>query len=184
VGIIMGILPGTDGVLRMSKSTGNIIPINSGAQDMYGKVMSVPDAAMQKFARLTTRWTPAEVEALEGEIASGKLHPRDAKMKLAQEITTIFYGEDTAREAQAAFKRVFQKGNVPEDMPEYRLQGDQTVLDVLADSGLVPSRGEGRRMVGQNAVSLDGEKLTDIQAPFPGPGVLRVGRRKFLRIID
>jgi len=184
VGIITGILPGTDGVQRMSKSTGNIVPINSGAEDMYGKVMSVPDAAMGKFARLATRWSPGEIEAVERDLASGKLHPRDAKMKLAQEITTIFYGEDVAQEAETAFKRVFQKGDVPEDMPEYKLQGDQTVLDVLADSGIVPSRGEGRRMIQQNAVSLDGEKLTDIHAPFPGPGVLRVGRRKFLRVVD
>jgi len=184
VGIITGILPGTDGVQRMSKSTGNVIPINSGAEDMYGKVMSVPDVAMEKYAQLTTRWTPAEIDALESDVAAGKLHPRDAKMKLAQEITAIFYGEQAAREAEAAFKRVFQKGDVPEDMPEYKLQDGQTVLDVLAESKIVPSRGEGRRMVQQNAVSLDGEKLTDIQMPFPGPGVLRVGRRKFARIVD
>ena len=183
VGIITGILPGTDGVQRMSKSTGNVIPINSGAEDMYGKVMSVPDVAMEKYAQLTTRWTPAEIDALESDVAAGKLHPRDAKMKLAQEITAIFYGEQAAREAEAAFKRVFQKGDVPEDMPEYKLQDGQTVLDVLAESKIVPSRGEGRRMVQQNAVSLDGEKLTDIQMPFPGPGVLRVGLRKFARIV-
>ncbi len=184
VGIIMGILPGTDGVQRMSKSTGNIVPINSGAEDMYGKVMSVPDAAMGNFFRLATRWSPAEIEAVEGKLASGKLHPRDAKMELAQEITTIFYGEDAAREAGIAFERVFQKGDVPEEMPEYKLLADQSVLDVLSESGVVSSRGEGRRMVQQNAVSLDGEKLTDMHAPFPGPGVLRVGRRKFLRVVE
>ncbi|MBC8496801.1 MAG: tyrosine--tRNA ligase [Anaerolineales bacterium] len=184
VGIITGILPGTDGVQRMSKSTGNIVPINSGAQDMYGKVMSVPDAAMGAYARLATRWTPAEIEAVESEVASGELHPRDAKMKLAQEITTIFYDEEAAQEAEDAFKRVFQQGDVPEDIPEYKLAEGQTLLDVLADSGIVSSRGEARRMVQQNAVSLDGEKLTDMHGSFPSPGVLRVGRRKFLRVVD
>jgi tyrosyl-tRNA synthetase len=184
VGIITGILPGTDGVQRMSKSTGNIIPINSGAQDMYGKVMSLPDLAMRKFFRLVTRWMPDEILAIEAAIESGRLHPRDAKMKLAREIVTIFYGEHEASEAEAAFIRVFQQGDVPEDMPEYKLRDGDTVLQVMRASKLVSSNSEARRMVDQNAVSLDGEKLTDGMAPFPGPGVLRVGRRKFLRVVD
>jgi tyrosyl-tRNA synthetase len=184
VGIITGILPGTDGVQRMSKSTGNIIPINSGAQDMYGKVMSLPDLAMGKFFRLVTRWTPDEILAIEVEIESGRLHPRDAKMKLAREITNIFYGETEALEAEAAFIRVFQQGDVPEDMPEYKLRDGDNVLQVMRAGKLVSSNTEGRRMVDQNAVSLDGEKLSDGMAPFPGPGVLRVGRRKFLRVVD
>jgi tyrosyl-tRNA synthetase len=184
VGIIMGILPGTDGVQRMSKSTGNVIPIDSGPKDMYGKVMSVPDYAMADFFRLTTRWTPAEIEALENEIATGNIHPRDAKMKLAREITTIFYSEAEALEAEAAFIQVFQKGDVPDDMPEYTLQPGDTILKVLREGNLVSSNSEGRRMIQQNAVSLDGEKLKDAMAPFPGPGVLRVGRRKFLRVIE
>lgn len=182
VGIITGILPGTDGVQRMSKSTGNIIPINSGARDMYGKVMSVPDSSMGTFLRLVTRWTPAEIAAIEAEIGSGRLHPRDAKMKLAKEISVIFYGEAEAQEAEAAFVRVFQQGDVPVDMPSYQLQPGDTVLDVLRNGRLVSSNSEGRRMVQQNAVSLDGVKLEDAQAPFPGQGVLRVGRRKFLQV--
>jgi len=184
VGIITGILPGTDGVQRMSKSTGNIIPINSGAEDMFGKVMSVPDVAMGKFLRLVTRWTPDEIDEIEADIESGRLHPRDAKMKIAREITSIFYGDDEAQEAEAAFVRVFQQGDVPEDMQEYTLQEGETVLQVLRNGGLVSTNGEGRRMVQQNAVSLDGEKLTDPYAPFPGPGVLRMGRRNFIRVVE
>ncbi len=183
VGVITGILPGTDGVLRMSKSTGNVIPINNGAEDMYGKVMSVPDFAMGDFFRLVTRWTPAQIEALEAEVAAGKLHPRDAKMKLAFEITSIFYGEQAAQEAEAAFVRVFQQGDVPTEIDEYTFQPGQTVLEVLEAGKLVSSRSEGRRLIQQNAVSLDGEKLADPNAPLPGPGVLRVGRRKFLRVV-
>src|SRR5512134_10310 len=97
VGITMGILPGTDGVQRMSKSTGNIVPINTGAEDMYGKLMSIPDFAMGKYMRLVTRWHPQEIEAFETDIESGKLHPRDAKMKLAFEITGIFYSDSDAQ---------------------------------------------------------------------------------------
>jgi tyrosyl-tRNA synthetase len=181
----MGIktMPGTDGVQRMSKSTGNIVPINTGAKDIYGKIMSVPDMAMGKFMRLATRWTPEDIDAFEAEIEGGKIHPRDAKMKIAREITSIFYGDDEAKDAEAAFIQIFQKGNVPDDMKEYQLQEGQSVLDVLSDSGLVSSRGEGRRMVKQNAVSLDDAKLTDALAEFPGSGVLRVGRRKFLKVV-
>jgi len=184
IAIIMGILPGTDGEVKMSKSLGNHIALLLEPADMYGKVMSVPDKAMGDFYRFLTRFTPAEIAAIEADLASGKLHPRDAKMKLAFEVVSIYHDEAAAQEAQAAFVRVFQKGDVPEEISEYQLQTEQTVLDVLADSGLVSSRGEGRRMIKQNAVSLDDVKLTEPFAPFPGTGVLRVGRRKFIQIVD
>lgn len=183
VGIITGILPGTDGVQRMSKSTGNIVPINSGAEDMYGKLMSVPDSAMGTYMRLATRWTPHEIEALEGEVASGRMHPRDAKMKMAFEITSIFYGEAEAAAAQEAFVRMFQKKETPQDMPEYRLQEGQTVLDVILAAEMASSRSEARRLIDQKGVRLDGEVLERGDVPFPHAGVLQVGKRKFLRVI-
>ena len=182
VGIICGILPGTDGVKRMSKSTGNIVPINTGAEDMYGKVMSIPDFAMPQYARLTTRWTPHEIEAFEAEIQAGRLHPRDAKMKLAREIVSIFYSDDEAVSAEQAFINLFQQGNLPDEMPEYALQTGQSVLEVLIASGMVASKSEGRRMVDQKGVRLDGETLEDPVAVFPHPGVLQVGKRKFVRV--
>jgi tyrosyl-tRNA synthetase len=92
VGVICGILPGTDGVQRMSKSTGNIVPINSGAEDMYGKVMSVPDFSMSTYAKLVSRWTPAEINKMESELKAGSLHPRDAKMKLARVLVCFLFG--------------------------------------------------------------------------------------------
>ncbi|MFN2235119.1 MAG: tyrosine--tRNA ligase [Anaerolineales bacterium] len=182
IAIIMGILPGTDGEVKMSKSLGNHIALLLEPADMYGKVMSVPDKAMGDYYRFLSRLTPAEIDAIEADLKSGKLHPRDVKMKLAFEIVSIYHSEAAAEEAQAAFVRVFQQGDVPEEMPTYPLQDGQTVLDVLAESGIVSSRGEGRRMIKQNAVSLDDEKLTDPFVPFPGPGVLRVGRRKFIQV--
>lgn len=184
IGIIMGILPGTDGEVKMSKSLGNHIALLLEPSDMYGKVMSVPDKAMGDFFRLVTRFTPAEIAKIEADTASGKLHPRDAKMKLAHEVVAIYHSEGAAQDAESAFVRVFQESKLPEDMPEYALKDVQTVLDVLAGSGLVSSRGEGRRMLEQGAVSLDGEKLTDPFEVFPSPGVLRVGKRKFLRVVE
>jgi tyrosyl-tRNA synthetase len=184
IGIIMGILPGTDGEVKMSKSLGNHIALLLEPAEMYGKVMSIPDKAMADFFRLVTTLTPAEIEAIEAEIASGKLHPRDAKMRLAREIVSIYQSPKAAEQAEAAFVRVFQQGGIPEELPEYQLKEDQTVLEVLRAGNLVSSNSEGRRMVQQNAVSLDGEKLADPHEPFPGPGVLRVGRRKFLRVVE
>ena len=182
VGITMGILPGTDGVQRMSKSTGNIVPINTGAEDMYGKLMSIPDFAMGKYMRLVTRWSPHEIEALEKEIESGKLHPRDAKMRLAFEITSIFYSDSDAQRAQDAFVKTFQQKEVPDEMPEYTLQSGQSVLDVILAAGLAASKSEARRLFDQRGVRLDGETIERGDVAFPHPGVLQVGKRKFLKV--
>lgn len=182
VAVILGILPGTDGEVKMSKSLGNHIPILSTPEDMFGKVMSVPDKAMGDFFRLVTRWTPPQIEKLEADIAAGRLHPRDAKMKLAYEIVSIYHSEQAAEHAQQEFIRVFQKGDQPDDMPEYQLKMGQSVLDVLVEGDLVQSKSQGRRMIDQNAVRLDGETLSDPTQPFPHPGVLQVGKRRFLRV--
>lgn len=182
VGIITGILPGTDGVQRMSKSTGNIVPINTGAEDMYGKLMSIPDFAMGKYIRLATRWSPHEVEAFEKEVETGNIHPRDAKMKMAFEITSIFYGDNEAQKAQESFVKTFQQKEVPDEMPEFELQPGQTVLDVILAAKMAASRSEARRLFDQKGVRLDGETIERSDITFPHPGVLQVGKRKFLRV--
>ena len=183
IGIILGILPGTDGVIRMSKSLGNHIPLNSTPDDMYGKVMSLPDIAMGDFFRLVTNRTPAEIEQIEAGLASGEKNPRDVKMALALEIVEIYWGKQAARESQDNFIKVFQEREDPEEMPEYRIQPDQSVLDVLEGAGLVSSRSDGRRLISQNGVRLDGEVLSNPNDPFPGEGVLRVGKRRYLRVV-
>lgn len=182
VGIITGILPGTDGVQRMSKSTGNIVPINTDADDMYGKLMSIPDMAMGKYMRLATRWSPHEIDIIEQEVESGKLHPRNAKMKLAFEIVSIFYGEADARSAEEAFVRTFQQKEIPDEMPEFKLEPNQTVLDVILAAKLATSKSEARRLIDQKGVRLDGEVLERGDVPFPHPGILQIGKRKFLRV--
>lgn len=182
IAVIMGILPGTDGVVRMSKSLGNHIPLNTTAEDMYGKVMSVPDSAMPAYFRLVTRWSTQQIEEIENGLRSGSLHPRDAKMKLAREIVEIFYGAEAAKASEEAFVSVFQRGAIPDEIPEYKLQGNPTVLDVLLDGNLVSSKSEGKRMIAQNGVRLDGELLTDANLTFPHAGILQVGKRRFLRV--
>ena len=182
IGIIMGLLPGTDGEVKMSKSLGNHIPLNTDPEDMFGKVMSVPDKAMGEYMRMVTRWSATQITEKEKTVADGNLHPRDAKMAIAHEITAIYYSEEDAKEAQAHFIGVFQKGKAPEDMPLYKLGKDESVLDVLIATGMAKSKGEGRRLIEQNGVRLDGETLSDASLSFPGEGVLQVGKRRFVRV--
>jgi tyrosyl-tRNA synthetase len=183
IAIILGILPGTDGEVKMSKSLGNHIPLLSTPEDMYGKVMSLPDKAMGQFFRLVTRWTPPEIAGLERGMAEGRQHPRDVKMKLAREIVSIYYSDEAAAHAEEAFVRIFQRGGTPQEMPEFILSDGQTVLDVLLAGGLVSSKGEGRRLIEQHGVRLDGEVLTDPTQSFPHGGVLQVGKRKYLKVV-
>jgi tyrosyl-tRNA synthetase len=182
VGIILGILPGTDGVVRMSKSLGNHIPILATPEDMYGKVMSLPDNVMPVYFKLATRYTPQQVAAVEAALTKGTRHPRDIKMELAREIVSIFHSENDALEAEQQFKRVFQSRQAPDEMPEYALQPGQTVLDVLLAARLAPSKSEARRLIEQKGVRLDGEVLAEAGVSFPHAGVLQVGKRKFVRI--
>jgi len=182
VGIILGILPGTDGVVKMSKSLGNHIPLQTTPEDMYGKVMSIPDIAMPKFFRMVTRWTPKQIEEIEGQLSEDSLHPRDAKMMLAKEIVSAFFSEEDGEAAEKAFIHQFQMGEIPEEMQEYILKQDQTVLDVMDDAGLIKSRSEGRRLLSQNAVRFDDVILTDPRLPIDHEGILQIGKRQFVRV--
>ena len=185
IGIILGILPGTDGEVKMSKSLGNHIPLNTSAEDMYGKVMSVPDSAMGDYFRLATRWEPSQVSEIEAELESGNSHPRDIKMRLAREIVEIYYGDDAAAEAEQHFRQVFQEGGEPEEMDTFQLSGDTKLIDVMVDAELVSSRSEARRLVQQGGVRLNDEVLGDPNEdlePAAG-GVLRVGKRRFLKLL-
>jgi len=182
IAIIMAILVGTDGEVKMSKSIGNHIPILATPDDMYGKVMSIPDTAMSNYFPLVTRWPENEIEAIENGLSDGRLHPRDVKMELAREIVEIFHDQAAAASAEQNFVRVFQKHDLPDDMPEYTLKPGQSVLDVLQDSGMIQSRSEGRRLITQNGVRLDGEVLDDPSQPFPHPGVLQAGKRRFTKV--
>jgi tyrosyl-tRNA synthetase len=184
IGIILGILPGTDGEVKMSKSLGNHIPLLSTPEDMYGKVMSVPDKAMGDYFRLVTSWKPAQIEIIEQHLDEGILHPRDVKMDLAFEIVSIFYSEAEAKNAEENFKRVFQSGNMPEEMDILRITHGLTVLDCMIESGFVRSKSEGRRLIKQNGVRLDGLVISDPNLIVTESGaILQAGKRKFVKLL-
>jgi tyrosyl-tRNA synthetase len=185
VGIITGILPGTDGVLKMSKTTGNAIPIDTTPEDMYGKVMSVPDAVMPLFFRLVTRYTPAQIIEVEKGLADGSRHPRDTKMELAREIVAIYHGADKVLAAEEHFRTVFQQKALPDDMPVIPVAGEPTLVEFLADSKLVKSRGEARRLIEQNGVRVDGQPVSDVNARLIviREVVVQVGKRVFVKAV-
>jgi len=184
VGIIMGILPGTDGVVKMSKSLGNHIPILAPAKDMYGKLMSLPDEAMLQYFRLVTRWTPTQIAEMELAARSGQIHPMEAKKQLAWEIVDIFHGSEQADGAAEHFERVHQRGRLPTEMREFPLSKPMSIVDVISGSGLATSTSEARRLIKQGGIRLDGERVESIEWMVePVEGVLQRGRRRFVRIV-
>jgi tyrosyl-tRNA synthetase len=185
IAIIHGILPGTDGDIKMSKSLGNHIPINSTPQDMYGKVMSIPDHAMGLFFRLVTRWDPKRIDNLESQLESNQANPRDVKMELAREIVSIYHGAENAEIAENEFRTVFQEQGLPEDIPDYKMRGEILIVDLMTEAGLTSSKSEARRLIKQSAVRIDDEVIGDINAilKVEAPQILRVGKRRFLQLL-
>jgi tyrosyl-tRNA synthetase len=181
VGIITGILPGTDGVARMSKSTGNIIPINTTPEDMYGKIMSLPDNAMPIYFRLLSRYTPEQIATVEQALAEQKRHPRDVKMDLAREVVSIYHGQEHVAAAEAHFERVFQRGALPDEIPAVVFSGQPRLIDFLAENGLAASRSAARSLMTQGGVRVDGTAVTDVNARMGfDQAVIQVGKRKFV----
>jgi len=175
VAVIVGLLPGTDGKVKMSKSLGNHIPLSCSAEDMFGRLMSIPDDAMRTYFDLLTALPRHEVE----ELLAG--HPRAAKARLAREVVARFHPPAVADAAGEAFDRVFRRGETPEEMPVHRLVAAETVAAALVRIGAAGSSSAARRLVREGGVRLDGVPLDDPIAPI-GPGVLRVGPRRFFRL--
>ena len=188
IAIIMGeSLPGTDGEIKMSKSLGNHIPLLSEPWDMFGKVMSLPDKAMAVFHKLILGWTPAKVDALEAELRSGASHPNETKMRLAHEIVGIFHSPADADVAQARWNEVFRGGGgIPKEMAEAVLPAEEEIRDILVRLKMVSSRGEAKRLIQQDGVRIDDDKVGSLQATITLemlPAVLQVGKRQFIRLV-
>lgn len=184
VAILMPLLIGLDG-RKMSKSFRNFIALTDPPEEMFGKTMSLPDEHMVQWFETLTSVPLEEIRDMERAMQAGTLNPRDAKLRLARELVASLWGEEAAEEAHAAFRRVFQEGQLPEEMPERNVPDEPVpVARLLVHVGMAASLTEARRLVGQGAVRLDGERLTDPGALVaPGDGsVLRVGRRRFVRL--
>lgn len=183
IAITMPILEGTDGVQKMSKSLGNYIGVNEDSNEMFGKVMSISDELISRYFELLTR-TPIEViTSMVEDMQNGKLNPRDAKVSLAKEIITIYHDEDEAKKAEERFQLVFTRGDIPEDIPVITVDETEVWLPrFLVDQNMIPSTSEGRRLLKQGAVKVDGEKYEKEEITLQEEMVIQIGKRKFIKI--
>ena len=184
IAIIMGeSLPGTDGSVKMSKSMGNHIPLLTTPEDMYGKVMSVPDDAMLLYHKLLLGWGEHELAALQERMVS---EPMQVKKDLAYKLVSIFMGDEAAEQGARHFATVIQGEGLPEDMPVYTISRSTRITDILAETGLTASKSDAKRQITGGGVRLDGERVTNFEtdiAPDRTPAVLQVGKRKFVRVV-
>jgi len=185
------LMVGTDGVQKMSKSLHNYIGINEPPKDIFGKVMSISDDLMFLYYELITDVPRAEIAKFKEGIADGSLHPRNVKVNLAKNICAQFYDAETAEHAAAEFDRVFANKELPDEVPEYRVpEGEKTggriwIVKLMVLAGTAASNGEARRLIKGGGVTFGGEKVPgdDYELPLPADGILKVGKRKFVRII-
>lgn len=185
--ITLPLLEGLDGVNKMSKSLGNYIGIMEPANDIYGKVMSISDELMFRYYELISDISTAEIAELKKDIEAGRIHPKAAKQKLARELTARFHSEEAARQAELNFENVFAKKDLPDDLQECVIKSEEHIWlpTLLYDTGLVSSKGEGKRMIKQGAVSIDGEKIIDTEFNVKPEGsvILKVGKRRFCKAV-
>ena len=185
VALTMPLLEGLNGTEKMSKSLGNAVGVTEPPDEMFGKLMSISDELTYRYYELLTDRTPAEIAALRARVGDGTLHPKRVKQDLAVQIVSDFHSRREAEAARDRFEAVFARGTVPDEMPSFTASSPMRMLDLLTSSGLARSRGEGRRLLNQGAVSLDGERvLGDVAVAAPADGaVLKVGKRRFLRVV-
>lgn len=190
IAITMPILVGLDGEKKMSKSLGNYIGIDEPPNEIYGKVMSISDDIMLIYYELLTDITKHNLEKLIEDIKEGRVNPRDVKMRLAKNIVSQFYGIEDANKAEEAFKNVFQKGNLPEDIQEFRISKEELaggkiwIIKLLTSLNLTSSNSEARRLIIQNAVKINEERVIDPDADIAIENgmIIQVGKRRFAKI--
>ncbi len=181
------ILEGVDGVMRMSKSTGNYIGVDEPPREMFGKVMSIPDALIHRYFLLATDAGVDELEGIRTRLAARGTNPRDVKAELARRIVGMYHTAEAGEEASAEFDRMFRDGRPPDDMPTFVLSGQADgvgIVDALAACGLVKSKSDARRLIQANAVRVDAERVESelaVLSPRPRAYEIRVGKRAWAR---
>jgi tyrosyl-tRNA synthetase len=184
--LTLPLLEGLDGVNKMSKSLGNYIGITESANDIYGKILSISDQLMFRYYDLLSDLGAEQIAQLKQEMEAGVLHPKEIKKRLARELTARFHSDEAARLAEQNFEKVFQKGGVPDDIQVVQVTASEDIWipQLLVDMELVKSTSDGRRMIKQNAVSLDGEKVTDVNAVVRPQGevLVKVGKLRYCKV--
>ncbi|MBI5747834.1 MAG: tyrosine--tRNA ligase, partial [Nitrospinae bacterium] len=186
--IMMPLLEGTDGVQKMSKSLGNYIGITDSPKEIFGKIMSISDELMIRYYELLSDITIDELKGLKDGIKDGSMHPMDVKKRLAIEIVRRFYSEADAIESQREFERVFSHRELPDDMPVVKLKWEEDEMwlpHIMTTTTIAPSGSEARRLIKQGAVSVNGEKIDDIESKLKGDReyIIKVGKKRFVKIV-
>ncbi|WP_070962336.1 tyrosine--tRNA ligase [Vibrio sonorensis] len=180
--LTLPLLVGLDGEKKMSKSAHNYIGISEAPSEMFGKIMSISDDLMWSYYELLSFRPLEEIAQFKADVQAGK-NPRDIKILLAKEIIARFHSEDDANAAEQEFINRFQKGAMPDEMPEFTFDAGIPVSNLLKEAGLCPSTSDAMRMVKQGAAKIDGEKVADAKfTPEAGTYVFQVGKRKFARL--
>lgn len=179
------ILVGLDGEIKMSKSLNNYVGIDEDPNQMYGKIMSIPDTVIETYLRLVSDIPAARVDEMTQGLADGTAHPRDVKDALATDVVRLFHGGEAAGRAREEFSRIFREHQVPSDMPELAIDVPATIVSLILQAGLAASNNEARRLVQQGGVRLDSVKVTSAEEELnlASPTVLQVGRRRFVRLV-
>lgn len=183
IALTMPILEGTDGVQKMSKSLGNYIGVNDDPHEMFGKTMSIRDDLICRYFELLTRVSMDEINDMKTKMEKGMLNPRDAKVKLAKTIISIYYGAQEADEAEERFTLIFTQKDIPQDIPVIKTELREVWLPkFLLENGMVKSASEGKRMLEQDGVKINGQKHTSQDVMLIDGMVIQVGKRKFIKI--
>lgn len=187
VAMTMPLLLGVDGTQKMSQSLGNYIGVADSPDEMFGKTMSIPDSLIEQWLRLATEMTAPDVDALVSGLTDGSAHPGEVKRLLARSVADLYHGTGSGAVAEAAFDRLFKNHQAPEEIPEFRLPPGETVSlpSLLREAGLVASAGEGRRLIEQGAVRIDGTpiEVVEIDRAQLAGRVIQAGKRKFRRLV-
>lgn len=180
------LLEGTDGVEKMSKSYDNYIGLTDTPSEIYGRTLSIPDELISRYFEYTTEIPNTELSEIKTDLKENKSNPRDLKRQLARELVTMYHSKSDAINAEQEFDKLFIKKDIPDDMPEYLPKDGEKLISIMVKNNLVGSKSEARRMITQGAIKLDGEKVIDIHFKISvnSPAVLKVGKRKFLKILS
>ncbi len=186
--LTMPLLVGTDGTEKMSKSYGNYIGIDESPKEIYGKTLSIPDELIYTYYELATDVSTEELKEIEKKLNDGTTNPRDIKRALARKLVEMYHSKEDAVKAEEEFDRIFIKKDVPDEMPEFEIEGldeGKNIIDLITGINFAPSRGEARRLVQQGGVSINGEKILDFKHSVVSDKefVLKVGKRKFAKIL-
>ncbi len=184
VAILSPILMGTDGKEKMSKSLNNYIAVFDTPKDKYGKTMSIPDDLIINYFKYATKFSPEEIEKIVIQLKNSEVNPKKIKQRLAREIVALYHGEKIAFEAEKEFNLIFSKKEIPDKMPEFKLESSKIgIIELLVSAGICASNGEVKRLIKQNAVTINGEKIGDIFFEVDKETIIKVGKRRFLKVV-